>query len=67
MVKTVERSDGVLSMSGKKVTSDFGFKEHPDSRRCLQLYPSKPGDNSDALQFLINKKSLDLLFFKLTA
>ena len=41
MVKVVEGSDGVLSVSGKEVTLDFGFKEHPDFRNCLQLYPLK--------------------------
>ena len=46
-VKILEESDGVLSMSGKKVTLDFGLKEHPDSRSRLQLYLLKSGDNSD--------------------
>ena len=46
-IKILEESDGVLSMSGKKVTLDFGLKEHPDSRSRLQLYLLKSGDNSD--------------------
>ena len=56
-VKILEESDGVLSMSGKKVTLDFGLKEHPDSRSRLQLYLLKSGDNSDTWQFLNERSS----------